>query len=87
MGRNLSIIRLLILLIIDLILVYEIRESAIADGNDKNIFLFWFYYPLLIIANFIIWLIFRSREYRYNKFVIVIICFLVALFFPILYTL
>ena len=74
-----------IILALNVWAVVALRHSVVYDSSDKSIILWWFYYPLLIIANCITWLILRKTDLK--KTLQLIIISLMILFLPLLFTL
>jgi hypothetical protein len=66
--------------VIDILLISYLRDRVI-EGNDKSIILFLFYYPLIIIANYILWRVLKRTTL--NKPMKIIFIALVVLFLPL----
>ena len=56
----------------------------LAQENDKGIILIIFYYPLLILANLIAWIMLNTRKKSAHKIYKLITIGLIALFLPVM---
>ncbi len=81
--ENIDRAHLLIAIIINLILV-GLLIKMVENGNDMYVVLFFVLYPIIILANGIIWGILDSRNNPKSKIYMIITLGLGILFLPIL---
>jgi hypothetical protein len=72
----------LLIVIIDTLLIGYLMNIIVLDGNDKAIIQYFYYYPLIVIANTIVWLF--CRKTKLSKPLIILILFLVIFFYPLI---
>jgi hypothetical protein len=60
-------------------LVYVVKT----DGSDKSIILLWFFYPVIIATNIILW--YKLRRNPISGLFKIITIILLILFFPLLF--
>ena len=77
-----TIIWSIVIITIDLTLIGYLKHYIANDeGNDKVFILYWFYYPLIVFGNFILWLINKENELKKPLLGIII---LLIILFPLL---
>jgi len=77
-----TIFWILLIAIIDILLIGYLRQIIAIDGNDKAIIQYFLYYPLIVVANSIVWLF--CRKTKLNRPLIILILLLVILFYPLM---
>jgi len=70
---------------LNILAVWFLLKVIKDDHSDKAPILFWFYYPLIILGDFVAWLTLHLRKKSLSRQVKYIIITLLILFIPLLF--